>query len=69
MSIKRGSQIIYPKEIGQILLKLDLGPGKRVIEAGTGSGVLTIALAHALQPDGLVYSYEIARRYAQPRPA
>jgi tRNA (adenine57-N1/adenine58-N1)-methyltransferase len=59
MSIKRGSQIIYPKEIGQILLKLDLGPGKRVIEAGTGSGVLTIALAHALQPDGLVYSYEV----------
>jgi len=59
MSIKRASQIIYPKEIGQILLKLDLGPGKRVIEAGTGSGVLTIALAHAVQPDGTVYSYEM----------
>ena len=58
MNLKRASQIIYPKEIGQILLKLDVGCGKRVIEAGTGSGALAIALAHGVHPDGMVYSYE-----------
>lgn len=59
MSLKRTSQIIYPKEIGQILLKLDVGHGKRIIEAGTGSGILTVALAHGVQPGGMVYSYEL----------
>jgi tRNA (adenine57-N1/adenine58-N1)-methyltransferase catalytic subunit len=59
MSLKRSSQIIYPKEIGPILLKLDVGRGKRIIEAGTGSGALTIALAHGVLPDGKVYSYEV----------
>jgi len=58
MRLKRRSQIVYPKEIGQILLKLDIGPGARVIEAGTGSGALTIALAHSVYPDGMVYSYD-----------
>ena len=59
MNIKRISQIVYPKELGQILLHLDVGPGKRIIEAGTGSGALTIGLAHAVQPDGMVYSYDL----------
>lgn len=59
MRLKRSSQIIYPKEIGQILLKLDVGRGKRIIEAGTGSGALTIALAHGVLPDGMIYSYEM----------
>ena len=58
MNLKRVSQVIYPKDIGQILLKLDVTAGRRVIEAGTGSGGLTTALAFALQPDGMVYSYE-----------
>lgn len=58
MHVKRISQIVYPKEIGYILLKLDIGPGSRVIEAGTGSGALTLALAHAVRPHGRVYSYE-----------
>lgn len=59
MSIRRISQIIYPKEIGQILLNLDVRSGRRVIEAGTGSGALTLALAHAVCPGGTVYSYEV----------
>jgi len=58
MNIKRISQIVYPKEIGYILLKLNVGPGSRIVECGTGSGALTIALAHAVRPHGRVYSYE-----------
>lgn len=58
MNLKRSSQIIYPKEIGPILLRMNVGCGQRVIEAGTGSGALTIALAHSVRPGGMVYSYE-----------
>ncbi|MHB1356862.1 MAG: tRNA (adenine-N1)-methyltransferase [Anaerolineae bacterium] len=58
MHVKRASQVIYPKEIGQILLKLDVAQSKRIIEAGTGSGALAMALAHTIRPDGMVYSYE-----------
>jgi tRNA (adenine57-N1/adenine58-N1)-methyltransferase len=58
MDVKRASQIIYPKDIGMILLKLNVGPGQCIVEAGTGSGALTLALAHASQPDGVVYSYD-----------
>jgi len=59
MHLRRVSQIIYPKEIGQILLRLDICSGKRVIEAGTGSGALTTALAYFVRPGGMVYSYEV----------
>ena len=55
---KRISQILYPKEIGYLLLKMSIGNGTRVIEAGTGSGALTMALAFAVRPEGRVYSYE-----------
>lgn len=58
-NIKRISQIMYPKDIGYILLKMNILSGRRVIEAGTGSGGLTLALAHSVRPDGWVYSYEI----------
>lgn len=56
--IRRKSQIIFPKDIGYILLRLSSGHGKRVIEAGTGSGALTLALAWAVGPSGKVYSYD-----------
>jgi tRNA (adenine57-N1/adenine58-N1)-methyltransferase catalytic subunit len=58
LHLRRHSQIIYPKEAGYILLKLSAHSGTRVIEAGTGSGGLTIALARAVAPDGRVFSYE-----------
>ncbi len=66
---KRRSQIMYPKDIGYIMLKLSVGPGTTVLEAGTGSGALTSALAWAVGPSGRVFSYdrrddmqELARR-------
>ncbi|MFO7698424.1 MAG: tRNA (adenine-N1)-methyltransferase [Anaerolineae bacterium] len=59
MAIKRASQVIYPKELGEILLRLDVRPGARVIEAGTGSGAMTMAFANASQPDGHVFSYDL----------
>ena len=56
--IKRRTQIIFPKDLGFILMKLEVGPGKRVIECGTGSGSLTLALAWMAGPTGRVISYE-----------
>lgn len=56
--MKRRSQIIFPKDIGYLLLRLSIGPGKTVIEAGTGSGGLTTALAWAVGPTGHVFSYD-----------
>jgi len=55
---KRRSQIIFPKDIGYILLRLSIRSGSRVIEAGTGSGALTTALAWAVGESGKVYSYD-----------
>lgn len=57
--LKRTTQIMYPKDIGYALLKLNIMPGSRVVEAGTGSGGLTLALARTVRPDGQVYSYEL----------
>jgi tRNA (adenine57-N1/adenine58-N1)-methyltransferase len=56
--LKRITQIMYPKDIGYILIKLNVMPGSRVVEAGTGSGGLTLALARAVGPEGRIYSYE-----------
>jgi tRNA (adenine57-N1/adenine58-N1)-methyltransferase len=56
--IKRNSQIVYPKDAGYILMKLGIRPGCRVIEAGTGSGGMALVLSQAVQPTGMVYSYD-----------
>lgn len=58
MNVRRHTQIIYPKEAGYILLKLNIFSGQRVVEAGSGSGAMTLALARAVSPEGRVYSYE-----------
>lgn len=57
--LKRVTQIIFPKDAAHILMRLNLFPGRRVLEAGTGSGGLTLALARAVMPSGHVYTYEI----------
>lgn len=56
--VKRQTQIMYPKEIGYLLLKLGVGPGARVIESGSGSGGLTVALAYYVGDTGKVYTHE-----------
>jgi tRNA (adenine57-N1/adenine58-N1)-methyltransferase len=58
IEIKRNTQIMYPKDVGFVLVSLGIGPGKQVIEAGTGSGSLTTALAFAVGSSGHVYSYD-----------
>ena len=59
LKMPRGAQVVYPKDIGAILVEGDVRPGARVLEAGTGSGALTIALARAVGSDGRVVSYEL----------
>ena len=56
--LPRNTQILYPKEIGYIMVTMGIGPGMRVMEAGTGSGSMTIALAHSVGESGRVISYE-----------
>ena len=56
--LPRTTQILYPKDIGYILITMGVAPGQRVMEAGTGSGSMTIALATAVGAEGRVISYE-----------
>ena len=58
-SLKRGTQIIYPKDAAYIVHRLSLHAGSRVVEAGTGSGGLTTALAWAVMPSGCVFTHEL----------
>ena len=57
-SFNRPTQILYPKDIGYALYQLGLKNGDTVVEVGTGSGALTVALAQAIAPAGHVYTYE-----------
>ena len=58
VDLKRSTQIMYPKDIGFILTSMSVGPGQTVLEAGTGSGSMTVALAYAVGPQGKVVTYE-----------
>jgi tRNA (adenine57-N1/adenine58-N1)-methyltransferase len=63
--IKRRSQIIFPKDIGYILLRLAVVPGETMMELGTGSGALTTALAWIVGPNGRVISYDRRRDFQE----
>ncbi len=56
---RRTTQILYPIDIGFILVSMGIGTGQHIIEAGTGSGAMTTALAFAIGPDGYVTTYEV----------
>jgi len=55
----RASQIIYPQDIGMILIYTGLAPGLKVVEAGCGSGSLTSIMAIHVGDSGHIYSYDI----------
>ena len=57
--LPRTTQILYPKDIGFILVTMGIGPGQTVVEAGTGSGSMTTALAYAIGSEGRIVSYEV----------
>jgi tRNA (adenine57-N1/adenine58-N1)-methyltransferase len=59
LKMPRGAQVVYPKDVGAILVEADVFPGAHVLEAGTGSGSLTMALCRATGPEGRVVSYEL----------
>ncbi|MFN4196953.1 MAG: tRNA (adenine-N1)-methyltransferase [Caldimicrobium sp.] len=65
MKLKRITQIIYPKDLGYIVLKLGVVEGKKYIECGSGSGALTCILAFLVGRDGKVFSYEKEERFLE----
>lgn len=58
LKMARGATVVYPKDTGAILVWADIAPGVTVLEAGTGSGALAMALVRAVGSDGRVVSYE-----------
>lgn len=65
VSMPRGAQVIYPKDSAQIVAEGDIFPGARVLEAGAGSGALTLSLLRAVGDSGSVLSYEIREDHAE----
>jgi tRNA (adenine57-N1/adenine58-N1)-methyltransferase len=63
LKMPRGAQVVYPKDLGPIVVYADVFPGARVLEAGTGSGALTIALCRAVGEQGRVVSYELREEH------
>lgn len=65
VSMPRGAAVIYPKDAAHIVVQTDIFPGARVLEAGVGSGALTIFLLRAVGSGGVVHSYERRPDFAQ----
>ena len=63
MGVKRQTQIIYPKDIAHICMRLGVGPGRMTLEAGSGSGSLTLALSYFSGPTGQVHSCDAREEF------
>ncbi|MCS7118085.1 MAG: protein methyltransferase [Thaumarchaeota archaeon] len=59
-SMPRRTQIVYPKDLGLIAFLADARPGCKIVEGGTGSGVLALYLATRVTPGGLLVSYDLS---------
>ncbi len=64
LEMPRGAQVIYPKDLGPILMLADVFPGAQILESGIGSGALTMTLLRAIGPTGHVTGYEIRDDFA-----
>ncbi len=64
LKMKRSAQVVYPKDLGPILVYADIAPGQTILEAGTGSGALTLGLSRAVGPTGRVVSVELRDDHA-----
>jgi tRNA (adenine57-N1/adenine58-N1)-methyltransferase len=65
MSMPRGAAIVYPKDAAQILAEADVFPGAVVVEAGVGSGALSLWLLRAMGPEGRLISFERRAEFAE----
>ena len=65
MSMPRGAAIIYPKDAAQIIGQADIFPGATVVEAGVGSGALSLWLLRAIGPTGTLVSFERREEFAE----
>jgi tRNA (adenine57-N1/adenine58-N1)-methyltransferase len=61
LKMKRGAQVIYPKDLGPLLMLADVFPGARVLESGVGSGALSMTL---LRAGAVVTGYELRSDFA-----
>lgn len=64
LSMPRGAAVVYPKDAGQVVMMADIFPGARVVEAGVGSGALSMSLLRAVGDAGLVHSFEMRQEFA-----
>ncbi len=64
LSMPRGAAVVYPKDAGQIITMADIYPGARVVEAGVGSGALSISLLRAVGDGGYLHSFERREEFA-----
>lgn len=65
LSMPRGAQVVYPKDAGQIVQMADVFPGAHVVEAGVGSGALSMSLLRAVGDSGRLSSYERRADFAE----
>ncbi len=65
LKMPRGAQVIYPKDLALMLMWADIYPGAKVLEAGLGSGAMTMALLRAVGEKGSVISYEVREDFAK----
>jgi tRNA (adenine57-N1/adenine58-N1)-methyltransferase catalytic subunit len=64
LSMPRGAQVVYPKDAGQVVTMADIFPGARVVEAGVGSGALSLSLLRAVGDTGELLSFERREDFA-----